>query len=159
MAEKLVPVAPKIQAASAAWYEDMFPNLNAGVTFTLNCFPSFYRYTIMEIRGMFSLGELCMILDILNGHGAMLLAYQTSPSMVGYHLAFEIEDSFHVYPGSYEEKWKIDDPKGFIERIRTLTMFQKICLELWASAFWEKRHLDELPEKYCEPLLKGNENG
>lgn len=151
--EKLVPVAPKIQAASAAWYREMFPSLNSGATFALNIFPDIYRYALMEIRGKFSKGELGMVLDVLNGHDVLFVAYSTSTSLIGHHLVLEIADSFRLYPGVYEEKWGISDSQDFLKRLGDLSMVHKMSLELWAASFWRNNESDL--EQHCAPLLEG----
>ncbi len=157
--DKIVAIAPKIMSDASDWLQQFFPTLNAGATFVLNAFPSFYQYSLNEMRGRFSRGELGMILDVLNGHDMVLSSYQISPSLIGHHLVLEIADSFRIYPGSYEKQWEIDDPRGFIERLKSLTMFQKICIELWAAAFWHNPETTVLDE-HIRPLLseKGTKN-
>lgn len=148
---KPIAVAPKIRAEAADFYAAHFPSLNAGATFVLDAFPTIFMATLAEVRGVFSVGELSMILDVLNGHGT-LLAYGGA-GLSGQYIVPSIADSFHLYPGAYEEKWGISDPDGFIQRLAGLTRAQALCLEIWAAGFWEKKYLDTPVEEYCKPLL------
>ena len=145
-------IAPKILAESSEWYAKMFSTLNAGATFVLDSFPNFYAQTLSEMRGMFTQGELCMILDVLNGHGTILLTYGSAPGPAGHHITVSIADSFDLYPGMYQEKWDIKDKDDFINRINNLPRFFKVCLEVWAAGFWEN-HESTTPEEWSAPLL------
>jgi hypothetical protein len=147
---KPVAIAPKIRSDAADFYAAHFPSLNAGATFVLESFPILYRATLAEIRGKFSIGELSMILDVLNGHGS-LLAFGGS-GLAGQYIVPNIEDSFRLDPGIYEEKWSINDPEGFVRRLSALTRVQGLCLEIWAAGFWEK-YMDTTLDEYCRPLI------
>jgi hypothetical protein len=144
-------IAPKITEEAAEWYSKMFQSLNAGATFVLDNFPSFYWHALSEMRGTFSRGELCMILDVLNGHGAVLL-YMSHPGGAGQHLLLSISDSFALYPGNYEEAWEIPDAKDFMRRLSERSRWQLICLEIWAAGFWEQ-HETVTPDEYCKQLI------
>jgi hypothetical protein len=148
---KEVAVSPKIDSATAAFYDENFPSRNAGVACAIEILPPLYRSALAEMRGRFSAGELSMILDVQNGSAAIMVYGQGG--LAGQHLPLSLADSFHLYPGAYEEKWQIADPQGFLARVAALTRFQVAALEIWAAAFWEK-HLDSTPvEDYCAQLL------
>lgn len=147
----MVSTAPKITDEAAEFYRKYFPvSFNASLTFVLDAFPSFYTRTLAEMRGVFSRGELGLILDVLNGHGMLLLSSHHAPALIGQHIALEIHDALCLTPG-LAETWKIDDIFGLMERINRLTIFQKICIEIWASGFW-KYHNIELNE-WIKPLI------
>ena len=146
-----VAVAPKITAATAEWYKTTWPSLNAGVTIAIEMLPRLHAEAIAELRGKFSRGELAMILDVMNGHaGVMVLGGSMS---VGYHIPPNIEDSFRIYPGMYEEKWEITDAAGFVKRLNGVTRFHLVALEIWSAAFWEKHYETVGLDDYCRPLL------
>jgi len=146
-------IAPKIRQETAEWYENGFPSLNAGVTFVIESIPHLYQVALGEMRGMFTRGELNMILDVLNGHGA-LLAYSSPAGLVGQHITLSIVDSFKLYPGSYEDKWGIDDPKGFVDRLAQRSRWDLACLEIWAARFWEGDYdAPDAVDRHCAPLL------
>lgn len=148
---KRIAVAPKISEGAAKWYEENWPSLNAGVTIAIEALPVLYQASIAELRGRFSRGELCMILDVMNGHaGVMVLGGSMS---VGYHIPPNIEDSFKLYPNMYEEKWDIQDPQSFIARLNSLTRFQLMTLEIFAAAWWEHHYETVSADDWCKPLL------
>lgn len=143
-------IAPKINESAAQWYEENFPSLNAGATVTLEAMPLLYQASLAELRGRFSKGELHMILDVMNGHaGIMVLGGSMS---VGYHIPPNIEDSFKLYPGTYEQKWNIADPAGFVSRLNALPRFHLVTLEIWSAGFWE--HYETVgTDEWCKPLI------
>lgn len=149
-------IAPKIRQGSAQFYERMFPSLNAGATWILEEFPALYGMTLAEMRGKFTRGELCMILDVLNGHGT-ILAYGGS-GLAGQHVGLSIYDSFRLYPGMYEEKWDVaaDSLNG---KLSECTRWQLVCLEVWAAGFWEEAHRDTSPDEWAKPLLEPSTEG
>jgi hypothetical protein len=140
----------RLKPETVDWFQRYFPSLSGGTTFTIEMLPTAYAHTMAEVRGRFSLGELSMILDVLNGHGN-ILCYGSS-SMAGQHIELSIHDSFRLYPGVYEDKWNIPDPAGFQKRLAGLTHFQKIAIEIWAAGFWEN-HETAKPEDWCKPLV------
>lgn len=79
-------------------------------------------------RRKFSRGEQLMLIDIFNGTAL-------TPGILGQHLIAQVEDSFALYPGMYEEKWEVDQ-KQMLEKIVSLTPWETIFLELWAVGFW-----------------------
>jgi len=150
--KELRSIAPKITSEAADWYAKMFQTLNAGATFVLDAFPTFYSQTLSEMRGIFSRGELCMIMDVLNGHGTLLLAFGTSSGLIGQHINLSIADSFDLYPGQYQDKWDIPDAQDFMRRLSERSRWQLVCLEIWAAGFWEQ-HESITPDEYCKDLL------
>jgi hypothetical protein len=79
-------------------------------------------------RRKFTRGEQLMLIDIFNS--TML-----TPGILGQHLTAQIEDSFALYPGQYEEKWEVNQ-KEMMEKIVSLTPADAIFLELWAVGYW-----------------------
>lgn len=148
MERKLKAIAPKIDERAAKWIADTFPTLNAGATWLLNEIPHLYAVTLhgLRERGTFSSGELKMVLDVLNGHGNLLAFGGTG--LAGQHIVLSIEDSFKLYPGSYEEKWGIENASGFVDRLSKLTRWELCCLEIWAAGFWAK-HKELDVDEYC----------
>ena len=147
-------VGPRIDEKTAKWYDDYFPNRNAGVTFAINFFPEIYSITLKELRGKFEKGELGMILDVENGGTDFLLA---SGVAMGVGVTHNIFDSFHLYPGMYEEKWEIDRKK-MQNKMQSLTFFQQFCLKYWCCQFWDRSDEINLNE-YISTLLKPDQEG
>jgi hypothetical protein len=152
MAEEKVAVSPKITGKSKAFYRTHLKqaSLNQSVTWVLDGFPVFYQKTLQELRGVFTLGELKLILDVLNGHGKLLMSFITAPSLIGEHIALAIEDAIRIDP-SILEKWDIDS-NAICDKTKLLTFFQKLAMELWASGFWNSEPTMPV-EEWCAPLL------
>ncbi len=148
---KEVAVAPRIDSDTAEWYDQNFPSRNAGVACAIELLPHMYQAALAEIRGVFSKGELSMILDVMNGHAGIMIYGQAG--LAGQHIGLNVADSFHLYPGTYEDAWGIEDPVSFQARLAALPRFQSAALEIWAAAFWEKHHDDVPLEDYLKPLL------
>lgn len=119
-------ISPKIRESAAEFYPDLFRNLNAGATHTLEAFPVLYRRTLHEMRGRFSEGELSLMIDVFNGTWL-------TPDLAGQHLGVQCSDGIAL--DGLDEKWGVEKD-GFLDRVRTLTVFQAACLELWAVGFW-----------------------
>ena len=79
-------------------------------------------------RHKFTRGEQSMLIDIFNGTAL-------TAGILGQHLTAQVEDSFNLYPGMYEEKWGINQ-KEMIDKIISLDPLSAIFLELWAVSFW-----------------------
>lgn len=80
------------------------------------------------VRRTLSRAEQSMLIDIFNG---TILA----PRMLGTHLVPQVEDSFDLYPGYYEEKWGVSKQE-LLAKVKGLTQQQATLLELWAVGFW-----------------------
>ena len=140
--KEITKLAPRIWTRSADWYKQTFTSLNAGVEFTLQAVPVLYRISIeRELKGKFSKNELMLILDI--GNGSIL-----TPAFSGQAIGIQVQDSIAL--DKIDGKWKINGDK-LIEKLANLTIFQAACLEIWASAFWE-RHESLNIEKYVKEM-------
>ena len=82
----------------------------------------------------FTNGELSMMIDVLNGT-------IIDEGSVKHVLKANIEDSFLLYPGMYQEKWGLDG-SILIEKICILTNEARIWLTIWAREFWDIEDLD-----------------
>jgi len=79
-------------------------------------------------RRKFTRGEQSMLIDIFNGTAL-------TPGIIGQHLTAQVEDSFRLYPGTYEDKWGVTE-KEMMEKINSLDPLNAIFMELWAIGFW-----------------------
>ena len=79
-------------------------------------------------RRSFTRGEQGMLIDIYNG--TML-----TPHLLGQMIVGQVEDSFRLYPGTYEEKWGVAQ-KEMMEKIVSLDPVSAALVEMWAVAFW-----------------------
>jgi hypothetical protein len=152
---------------TADWYARFFETTNQGVTWALEEVPYLYQAilvtwaleevpylyqaTLTELRGQLTKGELSMILDIMNG----TMFFHGHGGMAGQYLRIGIQDSFDLYPGVYEDKWKTDKTK-FMGKLQAMTRFQVACLELWAAGFWNQHIVGNGVDmnEWIQPLLE-----
>jgi hypothetical protein len=85
----------------------------------------------------FTPGELSMLLDIFNSTGLDPISIQH-----GAGLDLQVRDSFDLYPGMYEEKWKAEK-EPFLTKIAALSDWQAACLTIWACDFWTSGTYEE----------------
>ena len=128
-----VNIGPRISPEAAKFYETSFENKNQGATCALSLFPNAYTRTLVELRGVFTQGELNFFIDIMNGTIA-LMAGQAS-GLFGQHLPLSASDSFDLYPGMYEDKWGVKKDL-VMAKLEGLTVFQLMAIELWSALFW-----------------------
>lgn len=88
-----------------------------------------YAETINTLKGKFTKGELSMMLDVSNG------TYLTAGTLA-WSLKANIEDSFLLYPNTFEDKWTVDK-EAFLKRLSGLDGFEVGCLQIWAADFWK----------------------
>lgn len=92
-----------------------------------------YQRSLHEIRGLFSAGELSLMIDCHNG------TILTS-SLAGQQLPITVRDSIEL--DRMDDKWEVDKA-DLLRKIDELPIFSRACLEVWASAFWE---IEESPD-------------
>lgn len=127
-------IAPRIPDTTAELLPQQFGTVNAGAEYVLSAWPNLYRRTIAELRGVFSYGELMLILDVSNS------TYLT-PGLAGQHLPLSVADGIAL--DGLDKKWAVDE-ESINGKIRELTSFQAAALEIWARAAWS--NLDNDPE-------------
>jgi hypothetical protein len=109
-----------------------------------------YQQALSEIRGRFSAGELKMLIDVANGSALLIFS---GSGVVGSNLILSVDDSFRLYPGSFEGKWAIEW-RPMMAKMEALTRFQLTALEIWAGSFWEGDYeADDAIEKHLEALI------
>lgn len=122
-------IAPMITDWSAAFYEETFKNLNAGSMFVLDAFPTLYKRALFDLKGIFTRGELCLMIDLFNG---LIL----TPQIAGQHIAIEVKDGIELE--SLDKKWEVNKDEILV-KLEGLDIFpfKKACLEIWLRAFWD----------------------
>jgi len=140
-------LAPRINDATAEFLPTAFPTTNAGAEYILDAYPALYKRTLIELRGRFSASELKLMLDVFNG--TMLTS-----GISGQHLEINCIDGMEL--DALDTKWGVDKT-AFAGKLKSITIFQAACLEVWANGFWyaEKSAADETGsvEKYVEGLV------
>jgi len=120
-------ISPRVSESATAWLTDHFKSKSAGAEYVLEAFPELYRRELHNLTGVFSTGELSLMLDVMNGH---LL----TPQFAGQSLSLSCEDGMSL--DGLHEKWEIDR-EAFLAKLSNRTLLQLACLEIWARAFWE----------------------
>ena len=87
-----------------------------------------YQETINIVKQKFTRDELSMMLDVMNGT-------YIDPHTISRVLIANVEDSFKLYPGQYEEKWQVKKEE-MLPKLESLNEFQASCLAIWANDFW-----------------------
>ena len=122
-------MAPRVSEKTFEFLAENFQSANHGAELLLDSFNDLFLITLRrELGKKFSSGELFFLVDIYN---STIL----SSTSLGQTLTGQVEDSFALYPGMYEEKWKIAREETE-EKIKALTCFQAACIEIWANGFW-----------------------
>ncbi len=118
--------APRIGEQAAKFYPSVFSSLNAGMEYTADAFPVLYRKTLHDLRGMFSDGELSLIIDVFNG---LIL----TPGRAGQQIGLSVADGIAL--DRLDEKLGVG-PEALNKKISALPVFSRACLEIWANGFW-----------------------
>jgi hypothetical protein len=105
---------------------DWFKNAEIGAHILLEGFHGLFMKTLRELKGTFERNELYLIMNVFEG-------LTLNPADYGGYLEPECLDAFEK--DLLDIKWDVDDA-AFLKKLKTLTVFQKACLEIWASAYW-----------------------
>ena len=139
-------ISARLSAPSVAWYEQNFHTKTYGATYVLDAFPAVIRKTLYsDLRGIFTAGELSLILDVCNG-----LAFTIG--LAGNHLPIQVDDGM-VLDG-LDKKWGVDRDQ-FLKKLRHLSTVEIFCLELWAGAFWLPSQVQGIAD-YIRPMTTPN---
>lgn len=120
-------IGARITDQTAAFLRSTFGSVNAGGEYIAGAFPALYQRTLRDMRGLFTRGELSLMIDCHNG---TIL----NPGMAGQHLEIAVRDSMEL--DGTDAKWQVDR-KELMDRIRPLSLFDRACLEIWAVGSWE----------------------
>ena len=87
-----------------------------------------FQETINIVKQKFTRSELSMMLDVIN-------STYIDPHTISRVLIANVDDSFRLYPGQYEEKWQVKKDE-MLPKLESLNEFQASSLAIWASDFW-----------------------
>jgi hypothetical protein len=88
--------------------------------------PNLYAVTLGEIKGLFTAGELNLMLDVSKG---LLL----TPTILGQHLSHEVEDGIDL--SGLAKKWDVNRD-ALLEKLGRLSTTQIAVLETVLNDFW-----------------------
>ena len=118
-------ISPYITLKAHESFREIFGKPITGEQFVLNAFPGLYRRAMFDLKGRFSEGELCLILDVFNG-------LKIQPEMAGQHIIANVGDGCDM--NGLDEKWGISKSDLILKL--TLSIFHLACLEIWSQKFW-----------------------
>jgi len=119
-------LGPRIGPQTEKWLEAVFSAKHPGAEYVLDMTPPLYSRTLDRLKGRFTGGELSLMIDVFNSTAL-------TPQLAGQHLTKQCVDGMAL--DKLDEKWEVDK-KGFIEKLKSLTIFEAACLEIWANGFW-----------------------
>ncbi|MBA7531760.1 hypothetical protein ES705_23981 [subsurface metagenome] len=105
---------------------DYFITVRTGTEYILDAFAPLFLLTLSGLRGKFTDDELKLIIDTF-------IAAALTPWLAGRYIIDFCSDTINR-DGIYKN-WCVDK-ETFLEKLRSLTIFQAACLEIWASGFW-----------------------
>jgi len=123
-------ITPRISEATKGFLEKNFKTVHTGAEYVLEGIYPLYKLALLEIKGVFTIRELSLLIDIANGT-------TLTAAFAGQMLRAQAEDAC-VFDG-LDKKWKVDKDK-LSEKLGKLTSFQAACLEIFTKAFWEDDH-------------------
>ena len=140
--KKPITCRPSLQGAE--WLERNFDNKCDGAGFCIDSMRSLYMQGIASMRGKFTVSELSLFLDAMNGT-------VLTPGLSG-HVASNVAD---CGPDGTPEKWGVD-LKQVSEKLEKLSDIEDLTLDIWASGFWTGGNYEgeNAIEKWTEILLK-----
>lgn len=82
--------------------------------------------------------EMAMVCDVANpGFKWQREIWGNNPDMLALMIRAEVEDSFRLYPGSYEQKWGIDRQE-FIQKLWEMTAEELATVAGQVDQFWQE---------------------
>lgn len=116
----------RVQDDTVSWLAKHFETKTSGAEFALDLFPLLISRTWRELRGKFTRGELCLILDVFNG---VILSARLS----GQHLLLEVYDGMTIE--GLDAKWEVDRDL-LMGKLKALSGLELTAMEIWGAGFW-----------------------
>jgi hypothetical protein len=92
--------------------------------------------------------EMAMICDVCNSGFKMQRDLDSdNPEMLAGHIRADIEDSFRLHPGSWEQKWDVDR-ESFCRKLSEMTPQELAKVAEQVDQFWEATEFtNDLPRR------------
>lgn len=142
-------VGPFLSPTVYDWICLMFPNPNRGVTYATESMEALFNRTVAhELKGVFSISELSLILDAMNG-------LYLEPAFAGQHVLLNVEDAIAL--DGLDKKWKVSK-NDLLTKIKSLTIYQAFVIEVWSIGFWDGNNGENYSKanaitEWCKVLL------
>ena len=121
---------------------DNFSGPNTGANYVLDSFPTLYRATLRELKGMFTRAELMLLIDCMN-------ATMLTPGLCDEVVANAIDG---MALDALDEKWEVSRAE-LTAKLTALTAFQIAALNIWTNAAWYGGG-DDRPERSLDDYIK-----
>jgi hypothetical protein len=97
------------------------------------------------MRGKFSLGELSLIIDVMNG-------VAINHELAGKYLIHNVDDG--IVLDELDSKWEVDG-SVLMEKLDSMMQFHLFVLEIWAIGYWKSKAYEEDDgfKEWCKDLL------
>ena len=119
-------VNSKIDKKTYDFMSRAFKSSGSGLNHVIESFPFLYNRTLKEVKGVFSRGELYLIVDVFEG-------LSLTPHNAGEHLLEECLKEISL--DHLDAKWRVNKD-NLVKKINSLTSFQAACVEIWAGLYW-----------------------
>lgn len=126
------------------FFNKHFRSVSGGCEYVLEAFPGLYSRTLHGLKGKLTTNELSLIVDVFNS--AML-----SPKISGQHLILNCIDGMDL--DGLDDKWGVNKAE-FVLKLRTFSLLDCACLEIWANGFWYSNTSIEKEELNFEDYIK-----
>ena len=121
---------------------DNFSGPNTGANYVLDSFPTLYRATLRELKGMFTRAELMLLIDCMN-------ATMLTPGLCDEVVANAIDG---MALDALDEKWEVSRAE-LTAKLTAMTAFQVAALNIWTNAAWYGGG-DDRPERSLDDYIK-----
>ena len=98
-----------------------------GQGYILEAWPTLAKRTLADLRGKFTTGELCVLIEAVNG------LYLT-PGLAGQHIGLSVADAMRL--DGVADKWGVDEAI-LNAKLEALTILESVVIELWAARYWD----------------------
>ncbi len=132
-------VAPNVNKDAAKFYRNHFKNFHAGATQVLDWFPEIFKATLTDMRGLFADGELRF----------MLKACKYNDGYSGRNLIMCCENAIDDWDPMELE---IDGEHVVNQLKMSRSPFEKMCLEVFFTAFWRNPRHNKSQKEWIERL-------
>jgi len=139
-----MPITIRTKPALEKQIAEIFPNKTSGAETILEAWAQMRKYTLAELKGKFTRGELMCIIDLFNG-----TIFEPKFASHSQYLKFQIEDGERFQ--NQAEHFEFSYPQ-LLKKVETLTSAQTYFLLESINWFWYKNMGADLDE-FIESLI------
>ncbi|MBW1723141.1 MAG: hypothetical protein JRJ78_13930 [Deltaproteobacteria bacterium] len=126
-------VAPRLSERGYKFYKTLFKSLGGGCEWMLEAAAWLYPATIKGLKGWLSRQELKLILEVSSG-------LVVNPELAGHQLPLACDQAMSL--DGLDKKHGVD-AQVLLGKLGDLSDWERTCLEIWASGFWNSKAYDQ----------------